>query len=541
MVLSAAPLSRTGPVKRSASSLGADSLGWETAPVMNSPLRATVNMPFTHYSLIYLDHMGHLQVQESPSINDQNLTVFTNDVREKFLEILGSKINYSKPLIRSIPAALSYDRMDEKYRRQAKRRKTQPAPPSDKLQYSNPDTNAMQDLPPVAAVHRVALMIGDSDKVLRYYQVALKHFQQTNCRVVCKAFIKVIEPRKQVRHPYNGGRAKPGAPPGSRGDPELTKPAWWPAHVIHREPDHLKKNERLELLLHIIRNLSSNGFTAEALQEVAHDCRRQIQDDKMPILNEIFRVRKMEERYERGEIDATTIVYVQAREDKEDKEEKEPASPAEPVQKIEPEETEANEVIIPATSSMADFSAQFTAMDSAGMSTHRATSLEADRGQLFPLPESLSYGESTQTDRSFYSTSGDYSDDYSSHPTIKTPTSIEMVSPIEPASSFEYLAHAPLTTTDGAEHHRTTAMSMQHSIGPYDTWAAPTYRQQPLYGSYDYSAAVTTQAMSQPAMHYQIPMDEMHGLPELTSTRMSPFRTGSLGHPTLTHQSPERL
>lgn len=89
---------------------------------------------------------------------------------------------------------------------------------------------------------RVPLEIGDEEKVKAYYESAFKHFQQLNCRQMAKAFIKFIEPRKQVKHPYNGGRPPPGAAPGEKGDPEKTKPEWWPEGVVHKEPDHLKKD-----------------------------------------------------------------------------------------------------------------------------------------------------------------------------------------------------------------------------------------------------------------------------------------------------------
>ncbi|PYH41730.1 uncharacterized protein BP01DRAFT_160976 [Aspergillus saccharolyticus JOP 1030-1] len=547
MVYTPATPSGSGPTKRSASSLHDGALGWETAPIMNAPLQATVNMPFNHYSLIYLDHMGRLQVQESPSISEQNMTIFTHDVREKFLEILGSQIGYRQPLIRRTsnvsPAALSHDRMSEKYRRSGKRRKTQSVA-SSTLRYSNPYTNTVQEMPPVATVNRVAIQIGDSAKLLQYYRIALDHVQQQNCRHVAKAFIKYIEPRKQVRHPYNGGRPRPGAPPGTRGDPELTKPAWWPANVTHKEPDHLKKKERLELLLHIIRNLGQHGITPEDLQDVAHDCRRQIPQERMLILDEIFRVRKMEVRYEMGEVDATTIVYVQERHDKGEKDEdnEEEGEPVpEPVQKIEPEEAECNEAIHSTATSMEALSAPFTAIDPASVSSHRAISLGADRDQLFPLPESLSYGEPSQLQKgSFYSTSVDYNDEYTSPTVINTPAGSEMPSPIEQTSSFECLTPAPITAPAGSEHHRPTTMSMQQAVGAYDSWATPTYRPQPMYSSFDYSTVATTQAMAQPTIHYQMPMNEMHGLPELANPAKMSFRTGSLSHPSL-HQSAEQL
>lgn len=94
---------------------------------------------------------------------------------------------------------------------------------------------------PGGSTKMVPLRIGDAQKVMSYYEGALKHFQQLNCRTVAKAFIKFIEPRKQFRHPYNGGKPPPGSPPGTTGDPERTKPAWWPPGVMHKEPDHLRK------------------------------------------------------------------------------------------------------------------------------------------------------------------------------------------------------------------------------------------------------------------------------------------------------------
>lgn len=91
------------------------------------------------------------------------------------------------------------------------------------------------------ATDMVPVRVGDTQKVMSYYEGALKHFQQLNCRMVAKAFIKFIEPRKQVRHPYNGGKPPAGSAPGATGDPEKTKPEWWPPGVMHKEPDHLRK------------------------------------------------------------------------------------------------------------------------------------------------------------------------------------------------------------------------------------------------------------------------------------------------------------
>lgn len=107
---------------------------------------------------------------------------------------------------------------------------------------SVPFSGPVEETPSCASVDMVGLEIGDTPKVLDYYERSLKHFQQLNCRQIAKAFIKFIEPRKQVKHPYNGGKPAPGAPPGKKGDPEKTKPEWWPAEVVHKEPDHLRKD-----------------------------------------------------------------------------------------------------------------------------------------------------------------------------------------------------------------------------------------------------------------------------------------------------------
>ncbi|PGG98198.1 hypothetical protein AJ80_09576 [Polytolypa hystricis UAMH7299] len=60
------------------------------------------------------------------------------------------------------------------------------------------------------------LEIGDREALDTYYRIALHKFQQLNCRQLAKAYIKMIEPRKHVKYPYNGGKER---------DPEKTKPA----------------------------------------------------------------------------------------------------------------------------------------------------------------------------------------------------------------------------------------------------------------------------------------------------------------------------
>ncbi|KAF3484301.1 uncharacterized protein GIQ15_03625 [Arthroderma uncinatum] len=163
------------------------------------------------------------------------------------------------------------------------------------------------------SVEMVPLEIGNEEKIEAYYESAFRAFQQINCRQVAKAYIKIIEPRKQVKHPYNGGRGAPG----EKGGPEKTKPDWWPASVPHREPDHLLKPERIRLLIHLFRKLGNNGITANKLEEAGRDAQSQIKPrERLDILDEIYKVRRAEESYERGEVDANAVVYVVNRDKK---------------------------------------------------------------------------------------------------------------------------------------------------------------------------------------------------------------------------------
>jgi hypothetical protein len=94
---------------------------------------------------------------------------------------------------------------------------------------------------PAQVVSTRLLKIGDDYEVNKYYTQKFNDLQQTVCKIIAKAFVKCIEPRKQTNHPYRGG-------PGNA-------PAWWPSvpksgencdGVRHKEPDHLyKRGKRL--------------------------------------------------------------------------------------------------------------------------------------------------------------------------------------------------------------------------------------------------------------------------------------------------------
>jgi hypothetical protein len=65
-------------------------------------------------------------------------------------------------------------------------------------------------------------------ELLGWYAARFDSLQQHTCKVVVKAWIKVMEPKKQTRYPYNKGNEG--------------KPPWWPSDLRHKEPDHLVKS-----------------------------------------------------------------------------------------------------------------------------------------------------------------------------------------------------------------------------------------------------------------------------------------------------------
>lgn len=105
--------------------------------------------------------------------------------------------------------------------------------PHSKKKYGNEDQHTLSNSQSI-------IPIGDSELLQKYYEKAFENLQQRNCRVLAKAYIKLVEPRKQVNYPYNGRKVVAGT--CQQFDPEMTKPPWWPSGVRHREPDHIFKH-----------------------------------------------------------------------------------------------------------------------------------------------------------------------------------------------------------------------------------------------------------------------------------------------------------
>lgn len=207
----------------------------------------------------------------------------------------------------------------------------------------HPVTDDDDNVPMIMTTVRRGLQIGNTEDVERFYDQRFKNCQQTACKLMAKAWVKAVEPKKQSTHPYTGSDEK--------------APDWWPKpwgptkedKVRHKEPDHLykrgeikpevflikpqfvanmKTTERVHLLIHILRmivqprekqlpgiqklNLSVKKLeevTIEALSTFFTDKENPANARKKPYLNEIFRVAKQEERFLKGEIGQSLVLH----------------------------------------------------------------------------------------------------------------------------------------------------------------------------------------------------------------------------------------
>ncbi|KIW27346.1 hypothetical protein, variant [Cladophialophora immunda] len=162
------------------------------------------------------------------------------------------------------------------------------------------------------------IRVDDHEKLAHWYREAFLILQQVACRLVAKVWIKRLHPKKQSTHPYNGQMPR-GEPP----DPDRTRPPYWPADVIHREPDHIGRDDRTRLLVHLITNTPQPVITnppsdganqqfvrARDLLESLQTKRSELREDRWDIIQQIVNAREKQEQYEANEIDGDTLVFV---------------------------------------------------------------------------------------------------------------------------------------------------------------------------------------------------------------------------------------
>ena len=226
------------------------------------------------YLLLCMDKSRNLGFEASPSLADCVDDIFTQDVKDRFLERV-SAVGQDKYLSIADPVQSTWDdgvsNQDPYSRYQSASLGPLPKYPThESLSHSHPGPTRPTPLIPclwqpqpkkrrrrhntknarsdfadssggpgsskLSPIRLTTLEVSNGPILRRYYEKAFDAFQQVNCKVIAKAFVKVVEPRKQVSHPYNGRIG-----PFQHVNPELSKPDWWPTGVTHREPDHLLK------------------------------------------------------------------------------------------------------------------------------------------------------------------------------------------------------------------------------------------------------------------------------------------------------------
>ncbi|KAJ5240497.1 uncharacterized protein N7469_002088 [Penicillium citrinum] len=294
-------------------------------------------MAFPHFALIYIDWEGNLRHESSPSIANSRKTILSPRVTDEFLRAVARSRNAISPkspyelglppkphlmssgqspiLIQTLPGTawsnVNRSVLDGHFSVPAA-----PTPASmPPIMWETPPGSGMsprlsiQNLEPtqhrgpwganpgMKSDQKAFISVRESDFLRRYYEKIFQNLQQSNCRVLAKAYVKLVEPRKQVKYPYNGRKIVFGKI--QQLEPEETKPPWWPTGVSHREPDHLPKSERIRLLIHILCELrTSYGITAQRLEAADQPIRRQIIPmERLKILDEVYRVRKEEEKF----------------------------------------------------------------------------------------------------------------------------------------------------------------------------------------------------------------------------------------------------
>ncbi|KAJ5301618.1 hypothetical protein N7508_006481 [Penicillium antarcticum] len=399
--------------------------------------------------MIYLDHEGKLKTFESQSIERKNASVFTPEVCQNFLSILGERIDYHQRARQEIDLS----------RRRVRHRKRKA---SAEFVFEKPlDEQGSRGL----------------------FTGALKRFQQSNCSIVAKAFIKFIEPHKQAKHPYSGGKPPPGSAPGTYRDPEKSKPKWWPYTVMHREPDHLIKEERIKLLLHIIRNLGDRGITADKLKEVARETKRRLKHPSdFDIVDEILRVRKMEELLERGVVDANTaVVYIVN------------CDPRPTASEAVGEPLQIKQELAPISVEQAP-----AALTTAIESLH-STPVYSFPGS-FSMPNHLKFEVGGRQNNPYYTVSPKYTNPFF-HPMLGTPMTSKMASS-QDTPVFKYSVQNPFIAS--------TSVHDQTGDPGYYGPRINTDSDQEVSNRADYSSPETSQKVPPPPMKYHISTTPAH-------------------------------
>ncbi|KAI9932630.1 hypothetical protein MW887_008878 [Aspergillus wentii] len=287
-----------------------------------------------HFALIYIDLDGKLRFEASPSVANSYQTILSPNVTETFMRAVAISDKGDPPTLPGLESASQTNKLPGLRDASLLGQESSTLRPivpeaetqnkewltdkdrrfqwhADGYQIKKKKISHDSVVPMSINCSQRTMLPVRNEKLLRqYYEKAFESLQQINCRILAKAYIKLVEPRKQVNFPYNGRKIISGT--SHQLDPETTKPAWWPSGVTHREPDHLLKAERVRLLVHILCELrNSHAVSVGKLKEADQSIRRQISPpERLQVLDEIYQVRQEEELYLDGRVDEQTKVCV---------------------------------------------------------------------------------------------------------------------------------------------------------------------------------------------------------------------------------------
>ncbi|KAL8972687.1 MAG: hypothetical protein Q9183_000405 [Haloplaca sp. 2 TL-2023] len=169
--------------------------------------------------------------------------------------------------------------------------------------------------------------VDNRERIGEFYVDALKQIGQTFGKRIMKAWIIVKHPGKQSTFPYNGGLSKrqlTGDVAAQGIDKEnpgkYTRPPWWCTQenwlqgkgCRHKEPDHLRKPERLFFMPIILR---FTGMTEHPQMPTVDVLRKStelfdMRPEQREALDTMYHVREKEQQFEDGGMDGDSYIYV---------------------------------------------------------------------------------------------------------------------------------------------------------------------------------------------------------------------------------------
>lgn len=114
--------------------------------------------------------------------------------------------------------------------------------------HAKEDSDSDDEILRAPQLPRVSFRIDDKEKVKAFLLMRFTQIQQSAGKVIAKAWIKAMCPKKQANYPYVDCNPRPDQPrrrPRYPGPPRV--PFFWPdlSDCRHKEPDHLDKRGEL--------------------------------------------------------------------------------------------------------------------------------------------------------------------------------------------------------------------------------------------------------------------------------------------------------